>query len=205
MYQTILRDYYRLVTGMDREIGRILDELERLGLAGDTIVIFTSDNGYFFGEHGLADKWFMYEESIRVPLIVFDPALPKKQRNRAVDAMTLNIDLAPTMLDYTSVAIPKTVQGQTIRSWVRGETPPWRKDWFYEHHTATKIIPPSEGVRTTRWTYLRWLKDRDNPIEELYDLQADPQQERNLAGQPPHQETLRELRARWQQLHKDLE
>ena len=205
MHQTILRDYYRLVTGMDREIGRILAELQRLGLAGDTVVIFTSDNGYFFGEHGLADKWFMYEESIRVPLIVFDPALPKEQRNRAVNAMTLNIDMAPTMLGYARVAIPKTVQGHSIGPWLRGELPPWRKDWFYEHHTATKIIPPSEGVRTTRWTYLRWLEDMNNPIEELYDLQADPQQERNLVAQPPHQETLRELRARWQQLRKDLE
>jgi arylsulfatase A-like enzyme len=205
MYQTILRDYYCLVTGMDREIGRILAELDRLGLADNTIILFTSDNGYFFGEHGLADKWFMYEESIRVPLIVFDPALPKERRNRAVEAMTLNIDLAPTMLECAGVAIPKTMQGQSVRPWLRGQTPPWRKDWFYEHHTATKIIPPSEGVRTERWTYLRWLKDMENPIEELYDLQGDPQQERNLSALQPHQEMLRELRSRWQQLRKDLE
>jgi arylsulfatase A-like enzyme len=201
MHQTVLRDYYRLVTGMDREIGRILAELERLGFGNDTIVIFTSDNGYFFGEHGMADKWFMYEESIRVPLIVFDPV----QRQRAVDAMTLNIDLAPTMLGYAGVAIPASMQGQSMRPWLRGETPTWRKDWFYEHHTAIKIIPPSEGVRTTRWTYLRWLKDMNNPIEELYDLQADPLQERNLAAEAAHQETLRQLCARWQQLRKDLE
>jgi arylsulfatase A-like enzyme len=205
MFHTVVRDYYRLVTGMDREVGRIIAELERLGLAEDTIVIFTSDNGYFFGEHGLADKWYLYEESIRVPLIVVDPSLPKEQRNRTIDAMTLNIDLAPTMLDYAGVAIPKSMQGESIRPLVRGETPPWRKDWFYEHHTAVKIIPPSEGVRTTRWSYLRWLKDADHPVEELYDLQADPLQERNLSAQPAHQETLRLLRARWQQMRKDLE
>ena len=80
MYQTIVRDYYRLVTGMDREIGRIVAELERLGLADDTIIIFTSDNGFFFGEHGLADKWYLYEESIRVALLVFDPSLPPERR-----------------------------------------------------------------------------------------------------------------------------
>jgi arylsulfatase A-like enzyme len=205
MHQVIVRDYYRLVTGMDREVGRIVAELEKLGLADDTIIIFTGDNGYFFGEHGLADKWYLYEESIRVPLIVVDPSLPKEQRNRTIDAMTLNIDLAPTMLDYAGVAIPKSMQGESIRPLVRGETPPWRKDWFYEHHTAVKIIPPSEGVRTTRWSYLRWLKDADHPVEELYDLQADPLQERNLSAQPAHQETLRLLRARWQQMRKDLE
>jgi arylsulfatase A-like enzyme len=205
MTQTVLRDYYRLVTGMDREVGRVLAELERLGFADDTIVIFTSDNGYFFGEHGLADKWYLYEESIRVPLIVLDPSLPKERRNRTADAMTLNIDLAPTMLDYAGVAIPKSMQGESVRPWLRGEIPPWRKDWFYEHHTAVKIIPPSEGVRTPRWTYLRWMKDAANPVEELYDLQADPQQERNLVAEAAHQETLRQLRARWQELRKDLE
>ena len=205
MFQTILRDYYRLVTGMDREVGRIVAELEKLGFAEDTIIIFTSDNGYFFGERGLADKWYLYEESIRVPLILFDPSLPKAQRDRSVDAMMLNIDLAPTMLQYAGVEIPKTMQGRSLVPWRFGEPPAWREDWFYEHHTAVKIIPPSEGVRTTRWTYLRWLKDAKNPVEELYDLHTDPLQERNLSAEPQHQETLRQLRARWEQLRKDLE
>jgi arylsulfatase A-like enzyme len=206
MFQTVVRDYYRLVTGMDREVGRILAEMDRLGLAEDTIVIFASDNGYFFGEHGLADKWYLYEESIRVPLIVFDPTSPARSEGRnMIDSMMLNIDLAPTMLDYAGVAIPKTMQGQSIRPWVRGETPAWRKDWFYEHYTAAKIIPPSEGVRTTRWTYLRWMKDAAHPVEELYDLQTDALQERNLAAEPQHQETLRQLRDRWQQMRNDLE
>ncbi len=205
MYQEVVRDYYRLVTGVDREVGRIIAELERLGFTDDTIIIFTSDNGFFFGEHGLADKWYLYEESIRVPLIVFDASTPKERRARVAEAMTLNIDLAPTMLDCAGVATPKTMQGASIRPWLRGATPEWRKDWFYEHHTASKIIPPSEGVRTTRWTYLRWLKDASNPVEELYDLQADPLQERNLAPLAEHQQTLRQLRARWQELGKELE
>ena len=205
MYQAIVRDYYRLVTGMDREIGRIIAELDRLGFAENTIIIFTSDNGYFFGERGLADKWYMYEESIRVPLIVFDPTLPKEQRDRKVDAMSLNIDFAPTLLDYAGVKIPASIQGKSIRPWLRGETPKWRDDWFYEHHTAVKIIPPSEGVRTTRWTYLRWMKDAANPVEELYDLQADTLQERNLGAEPAHQGTLRQLRARWAAMRKELE
>jgi arylsulfatase A-like enzyme len=205
MFQTVLRDYYRLVHGMDREIGRIVAELERLGFAENTIIIFTSDNGYFFGEHGLADKWYLYEESIRVPLIVFDPALPIEKRNRSVDAMALNIDLAPTMLDYAGVAAPKSMQGATLRAWLRGESPKWREDWFYEHHTAIKIIPPSEGVRTARWAYLRWLKDPSKPVEELYDLQDDPLQERNLASLQQQQGTLQALRSRWETLRTELE
>ncbi|MBM3996348.1 MAG: sulfatase [Planctomycetes bacterium] len=204
-FQEIVRDYYRLVTGMDREIGRILDELDRLGIADDTIILFTSDNGYFFGERGLADKWYLYEESVRVPMLVFDPSLPKERRNRTVDAMTLNIDLAPTMLDYAGVAIPESMQGKSLRPWVRGESPKWRDDWFYEHHTAIKIIPESEGVRTNRWTYLRWMKDASKPVEELYDLQTDPWQERNLVAGAAHQDTLRHLRSRWETLRKELE
>jgi arylsulfatase A-like enzyme len=205
MFQEILRDYYRLVTGMDREIGRIVAELERLGFAEDTIIIFTGDNGYFFGEHGLADKWYLYEESIRVPLIVADPALPRARHGATVDAMALNIDLAPTMLDLAGLQAPKAMQGANLRPHLRGEKTTWREDWFYEHHTAIKIIPPSEGVRTTRWTYVRWLKDAKNPVEELYDLQADPLQVRNLAAVADHAKTLGQLRARWEKLQKDAE
>ena len=94
---------------------------------------------------------------------------------------------------------------RSLRPWINGETPKWREDWFYEHYTAAKIIPPSEGVRTTRWTYLRWMKDASKPVEELYDLQKDVLQERNLTADDGHQETLRQLRARWERLRKDLE
>lgn len=203
-YQKTVRDYYRLVTGIDREVGRILAALEQLGLSENTIVIFSSDNGFFLGERGMADKWLMYEESIRVPLIVFDPRLPPAQRGRTVDALALNIDLAPTMLDYAGLAAPAAMQGRSLRPLVAGQKSAWRTDWFYEHLTLPKIIPPSEGVRSERWTYLRWLSAQP-AIEELYDLQADPQQEHNLAAVPEHRETLRRLRARWEQLRKELE
>jgi arylsulfatase A-like enzyme len=203
-YQKTIRDYYRLITGMDREIGRILAALEQLGLSENTIVIFSSDNGFFLGERGLADKWLMYEESIRVPLIVCDPRLPQQQRGRTVDALALNIDLAPTMLDYAGLAAPGAMQGRSLRPLVAGQSPAWRSDWFYEHHTLPKIIPPSEGVRTERWTYLRWMAS-EPVLEELYDLRADPQQEHNLAGSAEHRETLLRLRARWEQLRKALE
>jgi arylsulfatase A-like enzyme len=204
MYQKTVRDYYRLITGMDREIGRILEALEQCGVSENTIIVFSSDNGFFLGERGMADKWLMYEESIRVPLIISDPRLPEKQRGRALPQMALNIDIAPTLLDYAGLPMPKRMQGQSLRPLAEGKKVAWREDWFYEHHTLPKIIPPSEGVRTERWTYLRWMGVQP-ALEELYDLQADPLQEHNLAGRDKHRDTLNRLRARWEQLRSELE
>jgi len=201
MFQRTARDYYRLVTGIDREVGRIAAALRARKLADDTLVVFTSDNGFFLGERGLADKWLMYEESIRVPLVVLDPRLPERRRGRALREMALNIDLAPTLLDYAGVQAPPGMQGRSLRPLVRGEAPAWRTEWFYEHHTLPKIIPPSEGVRTGRWKYLRWV-GVDPAVEELYDLESDPHEERNLAGRPRHAKTLEGLRERWGRLRK---
>jgi arylsulfatase A-like enzyme len=204
MFQETARDYYRLITGMDREVGRIVAALRGRKLAGDTLIVFTSDNGFLLGERGLAGKWLMYEESIRVPLIVYDPRLPDRSRGRKVEAMTLNVDLAPTLLDYAGVAVPAALQGRSLRPWVRGDSPAWRSDWFYEHHTLPKILPPSEGVRTQRWKYLRWV-GVEPAVEELYDLRADPPEEHNLAADPDHRKTLAGLRERWAGLRKELE
>ena len=130
--------------------------------------------------------------------------LPDAARGKAVEAMTLNIDFAPTLLDYAGLPVPAAVQGRSLRPLVRGERPAdWRTDWFYEHHTLPKIIPPSEGVRTERWKYLRWVS-AEPVIEELYDLRADPQEERNLAADPAHRDTLDRLRRRWAELRKEL-
>ena len=202
-YQKVVRDYYRLVTGMDREVGRIVAALDKLGMADNTIIIFTSDNGFFLGERGMADKWLMYEESIRIPLIVYDPHLPKGRRGQVLAPMALNIDMAPTMLDYAGVAVPKRMQGRSLRPLVEGKNVKWRTDWFYEHLTFPKIIPPSEGVRSERWVYLRWVGPQP-ALEELYDLQTDPLEEHNLAGRPEHRETLARMRARWEQLRREL-
>lgn len=200
MFQATMRDYYRLVSGIDREVGRIVDKLAEKGLAENTVIVFTSDNGWFAGERGMADKWLMYEESIRVPLIVVDPRLPKDQRGRTDSAMTLNIDFAPTLLDYAGVTAPPQMQGRSLRPVIAGRTPAdWRTRFFYEHHYGPKIIPPSEGVRTTRWAYLRWIAP--NPVtEELYDLQADPREKDNLAADPKHAAVMQEMREAWRTL-----
>lgn len=202
MFQKTARDYYRLVTGVDREVGRIVDVLQQRGFATNTVIIFTSDNGFFLGERGLADKWFMYEESIRVPLIVFDPQR-RRGRERTVDALTLNIDFAPTLLEYAGEPISEGMQGRSILPFMRDVRPrDWRTEFFYEHHTLPKIIPASEGVRTERWKYLRWL--HEPVVEELYDLARDPQETKNLATDRSQAERLRTLRAEWSMLSDRL-
>ncbi len=204
-FQRNTKDYYRLISGIDREVGRIMSELQTRGLANNTVVIFTSDNGYFLGDRGLAGKWFMYEESLRDPLIIFDPREPARNRGRSEDAMTLNIDFAPTMLDLADIPTPAQMQGRSLMPLVENPHPSdWRTEFFYEHHFAPKILPPSEGVRTERWAYMRWV-DEKPPIEELFDLKADPLEARNLAADPEHAQTLAQLRARWEKYREELQ
>lgn len=195
-FQAIVKDYYRLITGIDREVGRIVDALKERGVRENTVILFTSDNGFFLGERGMADKWLMYEESIRVPMLIHDP----RTRAKAVDHLTLNIDLAPTILDLAGVAVPKEMQGRSLVPFVNGKgVKDWRRDFLYEHHTMAKIIPQLEGVRTERWKYVRWITT--SPMwEELFDLKADPEETRNLAGERKHQKQLETMRARWQHL-----
>ena len=206
MFQRTVKDYYRLITGVDREVGRVVAALGERGLAQNTIVVFSSDNGFFLGERGMADKWLMYEPSIRVPLVIVDPRLPPASRGRTVEALTLNIDLAPTLLDFAGVAIPAAMQGSSLRPFLSGpanSAPPagWRTDFFYEHHTFPQSLPPSEGVRGERWKYIRYVEP--NPlVEELYDLAIDPDELKNLAGDPAHQGTLSGLRRRWHELRE---
>lgn len=198
------RDYYRLVTGIDREVGRIVEKLGQLGFGANTVIVFTSDNGFFLGERGLADKWLTYEESIRTPLVIYDPRLPAAQRGRTVDAMALNIDLAPTLLDLAGVAAPAQMQGRSLVPLFSGPPPAgWRTSFLHEHHTLSKLIPPNEGLRTERWAYVRWMAP--NPeSEELYDLQADPLEQKNLAGEKEFAGTLAELRRDWEQARSAL-
>jgi arylsulfatase A-like enzyme len=200
MFQKTMRDYYRLVTGIDREVGRITARLAERGLADNTILVFTSDNGWFAGERGMADKWLMYEESIRTPLIVYDPRLPSALRGRTLDQLTLNIDLAPTMLAWAGLSVPPPMQGKSLLPLLSGEAQVnWRTSFFYEHHYGPKIIPPTEGVRTTRWSYIRWIAP--NPVtEELYDVQADPRQKDNLAADPKYASVMNDLRDQWRRL-----
>jgi arylsulfatase len=199
-YQEYMKAYYRLVTEVDAVVGRLLAELEAQALENDTLVVFTTDNGYFHGEHGLADKWYPYEESIRVPLIVRDPRLPPASRGLLNDDIVLNTDLASTLLAWAGLAAPEGMQGIDIAPlYVTRSTPAWREEFFYEHPTIRSLdfIPASEALVRKDVKYVYWP---DFDYEELFDLRQDPTEHRNLAGDEAYADRLRELRARFADL-----
>jgi arylsulfatase A-like enzyme len=205
-FQQTVRDYLRLVSGIDREIGRIRQSLEDRGLAKNTVIVFTSDNGFFLGERGLADKWLMYEESIRVPLIVYDPRLPGARHGIMLDQCVLNIDIAPTLLEIAGLKAPERMQGRSLVPLLAGDAVfDWRTDFFYEHHFGERREPPipaTEGVRDARWKYTRWTSE---PVfEELFDLDADPGELQNLATDASHGSQLERLRGRWKRLAEEV-
>lgn len=205
-----LRKYYRLIEGVDFCVGEILRELDQRGLADNTIVIFTSDNGQFTGEHGFSGKWLMHEESIRTPMIVFDPRAPAAQRGQTCDALVLNIDVAPTILDLAGVTIPSGMQGQSFRPLLRDPAQSGRESFFYEHLYAHDPNPPrhierSEGVRTREWKYIVYLDQTGSDREELYHLLHDPLEMKNLAADPTQQNRLQQLRQQHRQFAATLE
>jgi arylsulfatase A-like enzyme len=204
-YQQTVKDYYRLITGMDRVIGEIVAKLKELDLDKNTVIIFTSDNGLFLGDKGLADKWLMYDPSIRTPLIVYDPQVPAKRRGIQIQQMTLNVDLAPTILEEAGLKPPTVMQGRSLKPLVEGRRVGWRKDWYYEHYYTIGVkIPQSEGVRTADWKYIRYV-EYTPPCEELYNLATDPLEEHNLVNDAASRKKLEELRARWAELKRGLQ
>ncbi|MBL8798453.1 MAG: sulfatase [Planctomycetia bacterium] len=199
-YQTSMKNYYRLATEVDSTCGAILAELKKQGLLDNTLVIFTTDNGYFHGEHGLADKWYPHQESIRVPLIVRDPRTAKSKHGATNDAFTLNVDLAPTILAATGVPAPKTMQGRDIAPLYLAEKPTtWRTEFFYEHAAIRNdgSLPASEALVRKDWKYLYWP---DAKYEQLFDLRTDPHEENDLARDPKHTAQLAEMQKRFGEL-----
>ena len=204
LFQETIKMYYRLISAIDDSITTILGELERAGLDGNTVVLFTSDNGYYFGEYGFADKWLMHEASIRTPMVVYDPR-QRPAAGRRVPAMSLNIDVAPTILDYAGIPAPPSMQGRSLAPLVRGETPAWRQEWFYEHwYRHQGWIPATEGIRTANWKYTRYI-DTDPLFEELFDLEHDPRETANLATAAAQSARIGQLRQRWQTWTRNLE
>jgi len=197
-YEEFVKQYLRLVAGMDRAVGRIQQALADRALDANTVVLFTSDNGFFLGERGLSHKWLMHEESIRVPLVLRDPRLPHARRGAQVDHLVLNLDVAPTLLAMAGLTIPQAMDGQDLRGVLGGTQSELREDFFYEHHFHFGgRIPRTEGVRQRDWKYITYY-DVDPPYEELYDLSHDPHEEHNLAASPAHRPRLLALRARYQ-------
>lgn len=185
LYQHSVKGYYRMISEVDAEIGKIRKVLKDEGLAENTVIIFMGDNGYFMGERQLAGKWLMYDNSLRVPLIVLDP---REQGGKRVDSFALNIDVPSTISDLAGLIPSRSWQGISLVSRKISQ----RKEFLTEHLWQTPIIPPSEAIRTERWKYFRYINDPQH--EELYDLNVDPSEINNLADHPSYQSVLKDLR-----------
>ncbi|MFT5500344.1 MAG: alpha-L-rhamnosidase, partial [Woeseiaceae bacterium] len=186
-YQHSVKGYFRMLAGIDLEIAKIRAKLVETGQEDNTVIIFMGDNGYFLGERQLAGKWLMYDRSIRVPLMIYDPRI---NEHRDISDMALNIDVTATILDFAGVEIPPGYHGKSLVPIVRGDTDTLSRDTvLIEHLWDIEQIPASEGVRTDEWKYLRYVADPS--IEELYFLPADPEETNNIAANTEHQAMLR--------------
>lgn len=199
-YQEMMKNYYRLASEVDATCGRVIEELKRQGVLDHTLVIFTCDNGYFHAEHGLADKWYPHQESIRVPLIVRDPRMAAAKRGATNDDLTLNVDLAPTILAATNIKAPATMQGGDFAPlYLAAAKPAWRTEYFYEHAIIRSVdfIPASEALVRKDWKYFYWP---DFKVEQLFHVAADPLEESDLVSDPAQATRLTEMRARFAEL-----
>jgi arylsulfatase A-like enzyme len=208
-YQTNMRAYFRMLSGIDHVVGRLAKQLEKQGLADNTVIIYTADNGYYLGDRGFAGKWTHYEQSLRVPLVVYDPRLPNRKRGRTQTEMTLNSDLASTMIELAGVPVPATHSGRSLVPLIHGKpVADWRSDFLCEFVAVPTTIPRWEGVRDRDWVYARYYMDgaKQPPFEFLHDLSKDPNQLVNLAAlsadqrKAPNAATLIRLRQRCDEL-----
>ncbi len=205
------------VNGVDRLLGEVRRQLDQLGLAGNTIIIYSSDHGIMRGEWGYGGKTLLYEPCIHVPLIVYDPRASALRGRRISDELVVSPDVAPTILDLCGIAPPPAMQGRSAVPLMRGEPVRWRDDFFCECNMLMQDYPLVQGVRGKRWKYMRYWPFRPTPedyreilnigiageapiYEELYDLSEDPLENRNLAGEGRHAERLRAMRRRCVQL-----
>ena len=194
-YQTNIRAYYRMITGIDNAIARVLKELKAKGLDQNTIIVYSADNGYMRGDRGTAGKWNHYDQSLRIPLIVYDPRLPEEQRGRVVNELVNNVDLPATFVDFAGLEIPEVYQGRSVLPLVEDKAPDdWRKDIFTEHKFS--MTNNWYAVRSERYKYASYYQEEGGPYECLYDLGKDPTELINLANNPEYATVLSKMKAR---------
>jgi hypothetical protein len=190
--QRYLEDYLRCILSVDEGVGELLDYLENKGLTENTIVVYTSDQGFFLGEHGLFDKRYMYEESMRTPLLM---RYPKKiAPGISSGKLVQNLDLAPTFLDMAGVAIPDEMQGRSLAPLLsNADQVEWRKALYYHFYESGWGVGKHEGVRTDRYKLIRFYGEEE--YWELFDLQADPEELHNLYEKASYNTLTTELKA----------
>ena len=222
IFQRFVKDSYRAVVGIDENLGRVLDYLDTQGIMDDTIIMYTSDNGFFLGEHGWYDKRFMYEPSLHIPLVIRHPGIGTG--GQVCNEIVQNIDFAPTILDIAGVPIPQEMHGRSLRPLLEGTTPPdWRKIAYYEYYedswrrykdiqkneisdttyvryfTAHRV-GPHRGVRNDRYKLIEYYTEGD--YWELFDLEKDPNEVKNLYGEAGYDDITQGLKQELRRLQK---
>ncbi|MEG1749888.1 MAG: sulfatase [Tannerellaceae bacterium] len=201
-YQRYMHDYLRVIHSVDRNIGRVLDYLEKNGLLENTLIVYTSDQGFYMGEHGWFDKRFMYEESFRTPLLMRLPGGKKGQ----IQQLVQNIDYAPTFLELAGVTVPEDIQGASLLPLLQGKQPAdWRTALYYHfyEYPAEHAVKRHYGVRTNRYKLIHFYNDIDQ--WELFDLQEDPSEMNNLYGKAGYEAVTAELMAELHKLQKQYD
>jgi arylsulfatase A-like enzyme len=200
-YQRYMKDYLRCIASVDENVGRLLDFLDRENLSKNTVVVYTSDQGFYLGDHGWFDKRFIYEESLRMPLLI---RYPQEVKPGSVnDALVQNLDFAPTFLDYAGVKIPPDMQGRSLRPTLKGKTPHnWRKSIYYHYYEypAVHSVKRHYGLRTKRYKLIHFYYDIDE--WELYDLMKDPREMNNVYNDPANTKIIQDLHGELQRLRK---
>jgi arylsulfatase A-like enzyme len=218
VYQRYIKDYLRCIAGIDENVGRILKYLDDNGLAENTIVIYTGDQGFFLGEHGWFDKRMMYEECLRMPLLI---RYPKEIKPGTVNSdIMMNLDFAPLFLDYAGLPTPSHMQGESFRSNLKGQTPAnWRKSMYYRYwmnDDSPHSVPAHYGIRTERYKLVYYyalslgMKGANQryslqPEWELYDLQNDPREMHNIYKDPASKNLIAQLKKELLQLKEKYE
>lgn len=202
-YQRYMQDYLKCVRSLDNNVGRLLAYLDEQGLAENTLVVYTSDQGFYLGEHGWFDKRYMYEQSLRTPLVMRFPAA--LQIKGPSDQLVQNIDYAPTFMDLAGLEVPDDMQGQSLIPMLQGDTTQWRQAIYYHYYEYPNEhgVKKHYGVRTDRYKLIHFYGDIDT--WELYDLQADPEEMHNLYGLPEYEAVTTEMKTRLQQLQESYQ
>ena len=199
-FNRYLKDYLRTIQSVDDGVGEVLDYLDQEGLTENTIVVYTSDQGFYLGEHGWFDKRFMYEESLRTPLLMRYPKEIKA--GVKIDQMIQNLDFAPTFLDYAGIPVPEDIQGESFRDVVNQKTSQWRDAIYYTYYEypSVHMVKRHYGVRTERYKLMHFYYDIDE--WELYDLEKDPSEMYNRFDDPEYKEIQENLQLRLSELRK---
>ncbi|WPR70136.1 sulfatase [Flavobacterium sp. NG2] len=199
LYQENVKNYYRLITGVDDVLGDMMKKLEKLGIADNTIIILMGDNGMLLGEHGMEGKWYGHEESIRVPLVIYNPNSPDKVKQYRAQQMALNIDIAPTILSMAGVPVPKEMAGVNLIDVIQNIIPE-RKEFFYQHYfLGGPQIPRVEAVVTPDFKYINYV---ETGFEEMFYTKHDSHEIEDLIKNPQYKLKLEQLRNRYNDLKK---